>query len=265
MLRIANLGFFWKRLAASERSVLFLDYDGTLAPFHVEREEAAPYAGVRERLGPIVGEGKTRIVLVSGRSASEVSSLLGLNQPVEVWGSHGLERQQPDRNIEKHPLSGGIEKALQRAASLARDEEWEDRVEEKHGCVAVHWRGLPEKEQERRGRILKGKWNPFLQIDGLIMTSFDGGLELRAPGRSKEDAVRTVLNEEESGAVAAYLGDDLTDEDGFRALGDSGLTVLVRRTCRRTAAAAWLRPPEELVEFLSHWLSALRRQVGEGE
>ena len=59
------------RLRAAPRSVLMLDYDGTLAPFHVDRFEATPYPGVDERLVTLSTIPQVRLVLVSGRSAGE--------------------------------------------------------------------------------------------------------------------------------------------------------------------------------------------------
>jgi len=81
---------------------------------------------------------------------------------------------------------------------------------------------------------------------------------MRMPDRDKRDAVRTILMEVGAGVPVAYLGDDATDEHAFRALGDRGLTVLVRPRQRRTAARVWLKPPEELLEFLSYWLDAVQ-------
>jgi trehalose-6-phosphatase len=51
----------------------------------------------------------------------------------------------------------------------------------------------------------------------------------------------------------AYLGDDLTDEDAFRALKGKGLSVLVRKESRTTEADCWLKPPDELLDFLKKW------------
>ena len=53
--------------------------------------------------------------------------------------------------------------------------------------------------------------------------------------------------------VASYLGDDLTDEDAFRALKGRGLSVLVRNELRETLADIWLKPPGELIDFLLKW------------
>ena len=68
--------------------------------------------------------------------------------------------------------------------------------------------------------------------------------------------MRDVLSGAPPGTVAAYLGDDLTDEDAFRALPEGALGVLVREELRPTDAGAWVRPPEGLLDFLDRWLAA---------
>jgi len=54
----------------------------------------------------------------------------------------------------------------------------------------------------------------------------------------------------------AYLGDDATDEDAFRILNGRGLTVLVGPKYHFTAAQIWLKPPDELYDFLRSWITA---------
>jgi len=89
----------------------------------------------------------------------------------------------------------------------------------------------------------------------LTLHEFDGGLELRPSGITKAQAVDRILCEMPSGTAAAYLGDDLTDEDAFVAIKGRGLAVLVRETFRDTCADIWLRPPDELLAFLRRWLA----------
>ena len=67
------------------------------------------------------------------------------------------------------------------------------------------------------------------------------------------DFVKQILNECSRDEVIAYLGDDLTDEDAFKELKDKGLSVLVRKTYRETVADCWLKPPNELLDFLHNW------------
>jgi trehalose-phosphatase len=102
---------------------------------------------------------------------------------------------------------------------------------------------------------IREAWTPLAERGALELHPFDGGLELRVPGRDKGFAVRRIFADLDEGAAVAYLGDDRTDEDAFRALDGRGLSVLVRREPRPTAAELRLEPPEELLQFLSQGLT----------
>jgi trehalose-phosphatase len=67
--------------------------------------------------------------------------------------------------------------------------------------------------------------------------------------------VEAILSEEPEDVPVAYLGDDLTDEDAFVAVGNKGYSILVRSEVRASAAQLWLQPPEELLEFLDAWIA----------
>jgi trehalose 6-phosphate phosphatase len=90
----------------------------------------------------------------------------------------------------------------------------------------------------------------------LRLLPFDGGVELRSLERNKGSVVQDILAQEPPGLPTAYLGDDLTDEDAFVALGDRGHSILVRPELRESAARFWLKPPEELLRLLDDWIAA---------
>jgi trehalose 6-phosphate phosphatase len=129
-------------------------------------------------------------------------------------------------------------------------------METKPGAIAVHWRGLSSTEKKAVEAKVQKLSEELITDYGLQLLPFDGGLELRAPGKTKGDAVSAILAEFGKGVAAAYLGDDQTDENAFRAIKGRGLAVLVRPEPRPTLADVWLRPPDELVEFLRDWLAA---------
>jgi trehalose-6-phosphatase len=70
--------------------------------------------------------------------------------------------------------------------------------------------------------------------------------------------VKEILLQELPALPAAYLGDDLTDEDAFAAMGSGGYSILVRTEVRKSRARFWLRPPEELLGFLDEWIANSR-------
>lgn len=256
-----KLEAFFSRFAPGAKPVLLLDYDGTLAPFHVDRFQARPWPGARELLAKIQRQGRTRMVVVTGRPAEEIRPLLGLEPPLETWGLHGVERLFPDGRRELEQLPPGTVAKLNRLRERLRRDSFGGLFEDKPNAVVMHWRGVaPEKAQaiEREALAL---FEPLAQSDGLRLLKFESGLELRA-GRDKGGAVAEILKETAAAhpTLAAYLGDDATDEEAFRALNRSGgahLSVLVRPEERPTEADVWLRPPEELLEFLRMWLDSL--------
>ena len=243
--------------APPEKRLLMLDYDGTLAPFRIEREQAVPYSGVREILNRLILSKQTQVVIISGRAIADLIPLLGLKELPEIWGSHGLERRFPDGTGQKIEIDPSLRELFTEVKKWADQKGWGERCEVKPGSTALHWRGLSEPAQNQMKKAFLDAWAPPARRQDLLLKNFDGGIEIRLPGVNKGDAVRILLREKGKGAVAAYLGDDLTDEDAFHALRGKGLAVLVRKEFRPTAAALHLVPPEELLEFLSRWLNHL--------
>jgi trehalose-phosphatase len=246
---------FFERLRRASSRALLLDYDGTLAPFTPDRSRAFPYREIPELVSKIM-QHQTRVVLISGRAATELVFLSGIHPHPEIWGSHGIERLYPDGSYEVEAPPAEQRTALQAAIRSLRSAGLGPRLETKPGGIAVHWRGVPAAEKAQIEGKVRTLCGSAVTDFGLELLPFDGGLELRAPGRNKGDAVKAVLAEAGSGVSAAYLGDDQTDENAFRAIKGRGLAVLVRPQPRPTMADVWLRPPQELVRFLRDWLVA---------
>lgn len=246
---------FFNQLRQASSRLLLLDYDGTLAPFTPDRMRAFPYRDIPELISRIMAA-NTRVVLISGRSARELLFLSGIHPQPEIWGSHGAERLFADGSYEVDAPDVQHRLALQNARHAFITAGLTDRMETKPGSIAVHWRGLTPAQQRATDAEVRRICEPLVMRQGLELLPFDGGLELRAPGKNKGDAVRTILAEAGPEIPAAYLGDDQTDENAFRAIKQRGLAVLVRPEPRSTIADVWLRPPEELRRFLRDWLQA---------
>jgi trehalose-phosphatase len=247
-----DLQQFFSRLRTVERRLLMLDYDGTLAPFRINRQEAVPYDGIEDVLDHIIDAGACRVVLISGRWSQDLASLLRLRRLPEIWGSHGWERRMPDGTYELLPIPEEPLRGLACMEDWLRDEKLYNLCELKPACIAIHWRGLRRNTDTIRERVA-AQMALVPGADALYLAQFDGGVEIRVRGRTKGDAVATLLQETGDNAVVAYCGDDLTDEDAFAVLDGRGLRVLVRATHRATRADVRLAPAEELCWFLRQW------------
>jgi trehalose-phosphatase len=252
-----TIGDFLAALSAAPARALLLDYDGTLAPLVPERDRAFPYPGVRETLAQLLAGGRTRIVIVSGRPARKVERLLGLDPHPEIWGSHGLERMGVGgRLVAAAPLPRPASELLAAIRDWIFSHGWIRLYEEKPFGFALHSRGADPEMYATAMRNLLEQWRLSAETSGLEVMAFDGGIELRPAGSHKGMVVQTLLAEMPAGSTVAYLGDDLTDEDAFAALGRRGLSVLLHEEWRPTAADVWLKP-EELLPFLSAWERAV--------
>ena len=259
-MRILTDGFdlddFFRRVTRVRGGCLLLDYDGTLAPFTEDRDKAFPYPGVRSLLNRIIESGRSRLILISGRALRDLTPLLGLKHPAEMWGSHGRERLTPDGVYAAAELSASSAQGIEDAKAWIAEAELSDRCEEKPAGLALHTRGLDPNAAEKIHFRVERRLGIIAEEKGLALHRFDGGVELRVPGVNKGNAVKTVLNEMGNDRPTAYLGDDLTDEDAFKAVKGRGVGALVRPEFRPTAADVWLKPPDELIDFLDRWLVA---------
>ncbi|GAB7079306.1 trehalose-phosphatase [Megalodesulfovibrio paquesii] len=238
----------WARLAATPR-ILLLDYDGTLAPFVPQGLRARPYPGAAELVERLMQRPDLHLALVSGRPTELVASLMGIDPAPEIWGCHGLEHRDVHGLLTRAPLEPGLEDGLRAAEDWAEARRHAGYLEHKPGCLALHVRGLPKAKAEFMLQDATEAWQAIANTFPLALHTFDGGLELRPRGVDKGRAV-AAMRTQHPGLPILYLGDDLTDEDAFQALVPGDVPVLIRERFRQTAAAWWLRPPEELLAFL---------------
>ncbi|MDH7480228.1 MAG: trehalose-phosphatase, partial [Syntrophomonadaceae bacterium] len=124
-------------------------------------------------------------------------------------------------------------------------------VENKGISLAVHFREAPDHQvEEGRRRVLQAL-EPYLERGRLELLVGEKVLELRPTGVNKGQAVK-LLTGRYPHHYPIYVGDDFTDEDAFRALGDRGFTIRVTGINRATAACWRLKEPEEVLIFLKN-------------
>lgn len=255
---LASLKGFFNKLSEATSALLIMDYDGTLAPFYQNPDDTVPYPGVLERIKTIMQRGRTKVVVVSGRDLSILKNMLQLDPLPELWGCHGGQRlleggTAPIEQIVNPAALPLLVQAKDIAATLAPNLI----CEQKAFSAGLHWRGQEPSVIQSQVPFVLEKWKMLTGKGLLELCPFEQGVEIKVAGVHKGQAVKILMNEMPSDTVIACLGDDLTDEDAFMALGDHALKVLVRKTLRPTLADIHLIPPAEVLAFLDQWITNL--------
>ena len=102
------------------------------------------------------------------------------------------------------------------------------------------------------GTSLEGNATPVHAGISLDLTRMNDVVEIRPDVEGGKGRVVERLVDRDPGRLPLFVGDDVTDEDGFRAVADPGTGVLVGDRCDTTAAVRV--PGPEGVTVLLGWL-----------
>ncbi|MEM5789292.1 MAG: trehalose-phosphatase, partial [Syntrophobacteraceae bacterium] len=183
---VIRLPGFWDAVAASERSLLALDYDGTLAPFHVDRMKAHPLPGIKRLIRKLAGLDRTEVAIISGRPLAELSDLVGLTG-VTLVGSHGFEtRAVTGESVVRSPSPIQLQ-GLEIAEKAVVGSGYAGRVEKKVASLALHTRGIGAARAVAITREVEQLWSQTAEKYDLECRVFKGGIELRSAGWHKGD------------------------------------------------------------------------------
>lgn len=252
---VGNVPDFWDRLAASASRFLGLDYDGTLAPFHVDPLQARPLPGVVELLEAILRDPHTTLAVISGRPVAEVLRLLG-NLPATIIGSHGFElRREGYDGWDIRKPTADQQAGLAKAGEAAVNGGYGHKLEQKVASLALHTRGLPAGKASLMEEEALAWWTPIASLHNLECRRFNGGVEIRCRGWHKGSALTDLLQRQAEGVFAVYVGDDETDEDAFRAVQEKGVGIRVGPPSLSTAAQGVLEDCRAVRDFLEAWRS----------
>ena len=223
----------WPEILAAHghrKPLVFLDFDGTLAPIVDHPEQAVLPEPVRAALGAL--SRVTPVAIISGRGLDDVRRRIGIDG---LWfaGSHGFDVAGPNgERFVPDAAEGSLDALAGSEADLVHRLAGIDgtTLERKRFSLAVHYRNVEETQvqevvnaaeevaAERGLRVSSGRMVADLQPDldwhkGRALTYLRAQL---APDTGEGLA-----------PVPIYLGDDVTDEDAFEAIVDDGVGIVV--------------------------------------
>ena len=225
-------------------TALFLDLDGTLAAIEARPEHVVAHAGRTSLLARLGAALDGRLAVISGRSLDDLDRILD-GSVIAAAGVHGLQRRRGDGVLTAAPAVAeiaGARRALARSLPHAKGLI----VEDKGLALAVHFRQAP----SLAGAVAQTAQAVAARY-GLAVQPGDMVVELRPPGFDKGDAIEAFMTEPPfAGFTPVFVGDDLTDENGFRAAAAfGGYGVLVGPT-RKTLASRGLAGVDEVMAWL---------------
>src|SRR6185312_8037620 len=205
--------------AEPSRTAILTDFDGTLAPIVERAEDAALPGDAREVLETLIGR-YALVGAVSGRRAADVRARVGLDG-IAYAGNHGLELMMPgEGEPSPDPSLDGREGDAAGFVATVEPERFDGaglRVEDKGPIQAIHWRGAPDdalaEATAREIAVEAGR-------AGLEPRFGRKVLELRPVGGGGKDAAVASLLAGDGLDRVVFAGDDRTDVDAFRRLGE---------------------------------------------
>lgn len=229
-----------------DRPLLFLDYDGTLAPIVDDPAQAVPHPDVPDLLRQLAD--RYPVVVVTGRDLRALSRLIG-GVRVRAVGLHGAEEGWSDGTVEVRATEAHAADLRRLRAAVPEGEGIT--VEDKGAAFAVHYRHAPDTEAARAALEHWVQDAP----DALAAIWGKWVVELRAADISKGTAVRCHAAAHPD-RTPVYLGDDVTDEDAFIALQALRTPSVTVKVGEEESAAAYRVPDvEAVVAYLRGFLT----------
>ena len=229
-----------QKCLAGRELFLCLDFDGTLAPIVEQPELAAMPDSIRTLIEAL--REHYPIAVISGRSLQDLKCRVAL--PGLIYGgNHGAEMEDLNVVVDGRPLLKAFLSAAHQAfASLPGVQ-----IEDKGVTASIHFRRVKPVHLEQFLAAFQGLTGNY--ADTLLISEGRKVFEIRPLGSfTKGDAVMRLMEGVGKGRIPVYVGDDSSDEDGFRAVREIGIAVAVGGS---PEANFYLRNQGEVGDFLA--------------
>jgi len=259
---LANWDIVVSRVKESEHILLLCDYDGTLTPIVARPELADLSLATRVCLQRLAKAPCLALGIVSGRAMEDLRERVGINGIIYV-GNHGLEIEGTGISFvnpaaeKAKPLLHSLCEELSKAIAHIKGA----RVDNKGLTLSLHFRLVDEKWLEELDKIFHHIIDPFLASGKVKATPSKKAYDIRPAVDWDKGKAIEFLAQKYSGRdrLVIFLGDDVTDYDGFRVVDkNGGISVFVRSEENVESQAQYLlRSPNEVYQFLTMLVKAL--------
>lgn len=243
------------RRRAGRHLLLLFDFDGTLVPFKPDPDAVYLSSEVGDRLCRLAKRDDATVGIISGRRLPDLQERLTVEGEIYLAGFHGLEIQAPTGESFVHPAAAAAVATMQAIAEAMRPQLGELPgvfIEDKYFSIALHYReAAPAVRVVAMSRFMDAA-RADVDSGRLRLLPGDCVLEL-LPGAAwhKGSALQWIRERIErihGPTFTVYVGDDVTDEDAFRAVGPDGLALSA--SARASGAHFSVNGPEGVKRLL---------------
>jgi trehalose 6-phosphate phosphatase len=227
---------------------LFLDVDGTLLEIAATPSAVRVPAALRNTLHLAARREAGALALISGRTIAELDRLFAPHV-FPAAGQHGVEIRDSAGKVTQPVIEPRQLDAARDVLSELVTHYKGLLLEDKGSALALHFRQAPQHERAVMV-VMVGLAEQFREK--FVLRDGKCVLELTPRGFSKRGAIEAFMREPPfAGRTPVFIGDDVTDEDGFEAVnalggysvrvGDLAATAAKFRFGSVSAVIAWLR------------------------
>jgi trehalose 6-phosphate synthase/phosphatase len=241
------------RVAETERLLVALDFDGTLAPLVDRPEDARATIRARGAIERLASSDDTRVAIVSGRALDSLNQVASPPDGTLLSGSHGVELQL-DAGVATIDLRDAELAKLERLSEILDDVAAEADgawIEQKPAGRALHTRKLNAEAGTALQKVAREKVAG--ELVGITVRTGKAVLEFAVRSSDKGESL-TRLRQHVGATATVYVGDDVTDEDAFAALDADDIGVKVGQG--KSIATFRVRSPEDVAELLERLADA---------
>ncbi|MCW3786015.1 bifunctional alpha,alpha-trehalose-phosphate synthase (UDP-forming)/trehalose-phosphatase [Plebeiibacterium sediminum] len=210
----------------SKKRAIFLDYDGTLAPFKKNPQDAKPDDELHDIIKNLTSNELNTVTIISGRDRYTLEKWFA-GHKVNLICEHGVWLKTVNGDWEM--LTTVNNNWMPNVRPIM--EHFVDRtpgsfIEEKNYSLVWHYRKAEPDQGELRANELKDELNTHLSNHNLEIMEGNKVIEVKSGGINKGVAALKFLNNEPYDYIMA-IGDDWTDEFMFRELPEDAITIKV--------------------------------------
>jgi trehalose 6-phosphate phosphatase len=237
----------------SRNWALFLDIDGTILELAETPERVVVTAGLRALMRELNAAAGGAFALISGRSLGDIDALFDI-PGLAAAGLHGVECRTSDGVTHVQSVDDSLIQSFRGRLRAYTDRYPGLLLEDKKLSIAIHFRRASNLQAEVE-RILRetiaGHDSAFHIQSGKMIA------EIKPRGSDKGFAIRRFMQSPPfQSRMPLFIGDDVTDEDGFRAVNElRGVSVKVGHG--PSNASHRMEHPADVIEWLRSYLNFL--------